>query len=153
MKTKNKVLSNVFVAAAMAFGALGATSAQACTVADPCVDTLYVMPGSTGLHMAYGDTLTLTFDGNNTWLESSAEDWEDAKIKLKLVTVKLELAEGDRLVPMWSFKMKNKDPSHVPSDGNHLDLLMHRNPTGKDVFIYNAKHSDGSIHGGSAHMN
>lgn len=153
MTTKYGTIANALAICTALFGLAMPASAQDCSVQDPCFQTLFVDHNGEEVHLKYGDTLQLKFDGHNTWLIPSAENWEGAQIKLTPVTKTIKVGLQTKIVTMWQFKMKSTDPGHTPPDGAHSDLLMYRDPLGDDVYIYNAKHSGGGVHGGSAHMN
>jgi hypothetical protein len=156
MKTRSTLTLTLRVTALSLCGIAANANAEDCTVAKPCEQTLYVMPGGSAVHLEYGDTILLKFDGNKTVLVPDVEDWEDKTINPKLVEVWQPgtLSGEGRIILMWEFKVKSEKNSHTPGDKEHTEVRLYKNPDSADVdwIIYNAKHSDGSIHGGTAHM-
>lgn len=156
MKNKCSIIIFSLIFGVLLFGPFGSVSAQDCTSAMPCEQLLQVMPGFSGAHLEYGDSFVIKYDGDKTWLEPDVEDWEDDDIKLDPTTVWLPGAlpgEG-KFVLAWEFKVKTVK-THVPSDKKHEKLRLYKidNEGENGTWVVdNAKHSDGTIHGGSAHM-
>ncbi|MDH3545497.1 MAG: hypothetical protein OEN22_00255 [Gammaproteobacteria bacterium] len=160
MKTISPVNTALFFGGFLLFGAYLQANAQGCTAPIPCTMTLYMLPGSTSgappSHLEYGDKLVLSFDGNKTVLIPDVADWESGSINLKPVEVwKPGALPGEgRIVLVWEFKVKSKNDPHVPSDKQHLNMHLYKNPDsgGDDWILDGTIHSDGGIHGGTAHM-
>lgn len=133
---------------------------QDCTRASPCEMTLHAMPGENDIHLGYGDTLTLRFDGNRTVLIPNAADWEgegegrDIQLRLVEVWKPGALPGTGSIVLAWEFNVKSKKDGHEPADKQHSKVHLYKNPNtaSNDWVVDNAVHSDNSVHGGTAHM-
>ena len=131
-----------------------------CTPASPCTLKLYMLPPSglapSPIHLAYGDTIDLSFDGTELTLVPYVANWESEKIKpkLKILWLPGALPRDGRFVVALEFEVKSKDASHTPSDREHKKIHLYRVPGGggKNWVVKDAIHSDGTIHGGTAHM-
>jgi hypothetical protein len=154
MKIRRSTFILSLIIGFLLLGPFVSVSAQDCTNATPCEQILQVMPGSSGGHLEYGDSLVIKYDGNKTWLEPDVEDWESDDINLKPIEVWIPgtlPGEGEMFL-MWEFKVKSKKDPHTPPDKKHEKLRLYRMDDEGNWRVYNATHSDGSIHGGSAHM-
>lgn len=156
MTTRISLVSACLVAAVLLAGPFTSASAQDCSPQSPCEMTLYLMPGDQDFHVKYGDTLTLSYDGNKSKLIPNVADWEAGEINLKLVEIwQAGTLPGEgRLVLAYEFKFKSKKPDHQPSDRDHERAHLYKNPDSDepDWVLDNAVHSDGGVHGGTAHM-
>ena len=156
MKTKSILVLTLHAVTLLLCGIATQANAEDCTVASPCKQTLYAMPGKSAIHIQYGDTIELSYDGNRTVLIPHVKDWEDGTINPRLVAVWQPgaLPDEGRIILMWEFQVKSKKTSHVPPDRQHLRVHLYKNPDSAegDWVIDNAQHSDGDVHGGTAHM-
>lgn len=156
MKTKMSHTCTCLLAGFLSCGLFSSAIAQDCSQASPCEMTLYAMPGAQDIHVKYGDTLTLSYNGNKTELIPDVEDWEEDKINLKLVEIWRPgtLPGEGGFILAWEFKFKSKKTDHQPPDRDHLRVHLYKNPDSDEAewVLDNAVHSDNRVHGGTAHM-
>jgi len=151
-------MTRLLIACGLLYFALPTIAFAACSNATPCVWTLYAKPSTSDLHLVYGDKLVIKKFTNRTALFPDAANWESAPVAgITLQSTVIFDPAGDPLdpqkgwiVPAWKFSFKTKN-AHVPTDKDHLKAHLYMDPSNNEWKI-TAEHSDGSTHGGSAHM-
>lgn len=155
---KKLPMLKVLAACTLLYFGLPTLVMAACTNATPCEWTLYAKPSTSELHLQYGDTLKLQFKGNQTRLFPSAANWESGPptgIPLQMTVVYDPAGDPTDpqkgwIIPAWEFKFKSKNAT-TPPGNEHVKALLYQDPANNEWKL-TAEHTDGSIHGGAAHM-